>query len=92
MPRTRPVAGRFRGLVNETSRTCPALERRRFRRDRPMSDPRRAGEHTHATENDNLKPPKREGESPRPATEPDGSEGSSNSGETETDPATGREN
>lgn len=44
-----------------------------------------------ATENENLRPD-REGEPPRPATEPRGSEGSSNSGETATDPATGEEN
>ena len=31
-------------------------------------------------------------EPPRPATEPRGSDGSSNSGETATDPATGEEN
>jgi hypothetical protein len=44
-----------------------------------------------AVENENLRPgPK--GEPPRPATEPRGSEGSSNSGETATDPATGEEN
>ncbi len=36
--------------------------------------------------------PAREGEAPRPATEPKGSEGSSNSGETATDPATGAPN
>lgn len=44
------------------------------------------------TENDNLRPPAHDGEPPRPATEPVGSEGSSNSGQTETDPATGEEN
>ncbi len=44
------------------------------------------------TENDNLRPPAHDGEPPRPATEPAGSEGSSNSGETETEPATGKEN
>lgn len=44
------------------------------------------------TENDNLRVPARDGEPPRPATEPAGSEGSSNSGETDTDPATGEEN
>ena len=44
-----------------------------------------------ATENGNLKPD-REGEPPRPATEPDGAKGSSNSRETETDPATGEPN
>lgn len=33
-----------------------------------------------------------EGEAPRPATEPHGSEGTSNSGETATDPATGTPN
>jgi len=43
-------------------------------------------------ENENQRTPQREGEPPRPATEPRGSEGSSNSGETETDPATGEEN
>ena len=41
-----------------------------------------------STENENLKP----GEPPRPATEPGGAEGSSNSGETLTDPATGEPN
>lgn len=44
------------------------------------------------TENDNLRPPAKDGEPPRPATEPPGSEGSSNPGDTETDPATGEEN
>lgn len=43
-------------------------------------------------ENENQRTPPREGQPPRPATEPRGSEGSSNSGETETDPATGEEN
>jgi hypothetical protein len=33
-----------------------------------------------------------DGEAPRPATEPHGSEGTSNSGETATDPATGAPN
>ena len=36
--------------------------------------------------------PKGEGQPPRPAQEPSGSEGSSNSGETATDPATGEPN
>lgn len=44
------------------------------------------------TENENLKVPTTDGKPPRPATEPAGAEGSSNSGETETDPATGEEN
>lgn len=44
------------------------------------------------TENDNLRQPAHDGEPPRPATEPAGPEGSSNSGETETEPATGKEN
>ena len=44
-----------------------------------------------STENENLRPD-RDGQPPRPATEPRGSEGSSNSGETETDPATGEQN
>lgn len=55
-----------------------------------MADPRRPK--TRETENEDLKPAMREGEPPRPATEPSGAEGSSNSGETETDPATGEEN
>ena len=45
-----------------------------------------------SVENEELRKPAKEGEPPRPATEPPGSEGSSNSGETETDPATGEEN
>lgn len=36
--------------------------------------------------------PVRDGEPPHPAQEPAGSEGSSNSGETATDPATGEPN
>lgn len=36
--------------------------------------------------------PARDGEPPRPAQEPPGSEGSSNSGETATDPSTGEPN
>ena len=43
-------------------------------------------------ENENQRAPARDGEPPRPATEPRGSEGSSNSGETRTNPATGQEN
>lgn len=54
-----------------------------------MADPRRGK--TRETENENLRP-STQGRPPRPATEPRGSEGSSNSGETATDPATGREN
>lgn len=45
-----------------------------------------------SVENEELRKPPHDGEPPRPATEPPGSEGSSNSGETETDPATGEEN
>ncbi len=36
--------------------------------------------------------PDRDGQPPRPAQEPAGSEGSSNSGKTKTDPATGEPN
>lgn len=43
-------------------------------------------------ENENLRTPARDGEAPRPATEPKGSKGSSNSGDTATDPATGKPN
>ena len=45
-----------------------------------------------SVENEELRKPAHEGEPPRPATEPKGSKGSSNSGETATDPATGEEN
>jgi hypothetical protein len=44
------------------------------------------------TENEDQRTPSRDGQAPRPATEPRGSEGSSNSGETATDPATGKPN
>lgn len=44
------------------------------------------------TEYENQRPPAKEGEPPRPATEPKGSEGSSNPGDTATDPATGETN
>jgi hypothetical protein len=44
------------------------------------------------TETEDQRTPAREGTPPRPATEPKGSEGSSNSGETATDPATGKPN
>lgn len=44
------------------------------------------------TENENQRPPARDGAPPRPATEPKGAEGSSNSGGTATDPATGKPN
>jgi len=43
-------------------------------------------------ENENQRAPGQGGEPPRPATEPRGAEGSSNSGETATDPATGLSN
>ena len=44
------------------------------------------------TEHEDQRNPARDGQPPRPATEPRGSEGSSNSGETATDPATGKPN
>jgi hypothetical protein len=44
------------------------------------------------TETENQRLPATEGQPPRPANEPKGSEGSSNSGETLTDPATGEPN
>lgn len=44
------------------------------------------------TETEQQRAPKRPGQPPRPATEPRGSEGSSNPGDTATDPATGRPN
>ncbi len=47
---------------------------------------------TRESENENQRPSGKKGEEPRPATEPKGSEGSSNSGETATDPATGAPN
>lgn len=55
-----------------------------------MTDPNRPP--TRETETENQRTPAREGQPPRPATEPRGAEGSSNSGETATDPATGKPN
>ncbi len=45
-----------------------------------------------ANPDDNLKTPRHDGEPPRPATEPDHAEGSSDTDKTLTDPATGRPN
>ncbi len=47
-----------------------------------------ARDHSHATENENLQP----NAPPRPATEPQGSQGSSQGSKTLTDPATGQPN
>ncbi len=44
------------------------------------------------TETEDQRTPPHKGQPPRPATEPRGAEGSSNSGETATDPATGSPN
>ncbi|WP_339930397.1 hypothetical protein [uncultured Brevundimonas sp.] len=44
------------------------------------------------SETEDQRPPAQDGQPPRPATEPRGAEGSSNSGETATDPATGKPN
>lgn len=54
-----------------------------------MTQPRPPGRQS---EYEQERTPRREGEPPRPAQEPPGSEGSSNSGETATDPATGEPN
>jgi hypothetical protein len=54
-----------------------------------MTDPARP---PRQSENDNPRRPEHDGAAPRPATEPKGAEGSSNSGETATDPATGKPN
>lgn len=53
-----------------------------------MTDPARP---PRQTENENQRPAD-DGQPPRPATEPAGSKGSSNSGETATDPSTGTPN
>ncbi len=47
---------------------------------------------TRETETEDQRTPAHDGEAPRPATEPRGSEGSSNPGDTATDPATGTPN
>lgn len=54
-----------------------------------MTEPRAPGREN---EYEEERIPARKGEPPRPAQEPPGSEGSSNSGETATDPATGTPN
>lgn len=53
-----------------------------------MTDPARPPRQTEYEQ----EKPVRDGEPPHPATEPGGSHDSSNSGETETDPATGEPN
>jgi len=53
-----------------------------------MTRPNTDAAKPHATDNANLKP----GSPPRPATEPAGSEGSSKTNKTMTDPATGEPN
>lgn len=53
-----------------------------------MTDPNRP---PRQSETENQRPG-RDGQPPRPATEPRGSEGSSNPGDTATDPATGKPN
>jgi len=53
-----------------------------------MTDPARPARQT---ENENQRPDA-DGQPPRPSTEPRGAKGSSNSGETATDPATGKPN
>lgn len=54
-----------------------------------MTDPTRPD--NRETENENQRPGK-DGQPPRPSTEPTGAGDSSNSGETATDPATGKPN
>jgi len=58
-----------------------------------MTDPNTPADrpNNRSVENENQRSDD-DGQPPRPATEPAGSEGSSNSGETATDPATGEEN
>ena len=53
------------------------------------SQPDRAHGGAYPSDYDNLRPPKEDGRPPRPATEPEGSEGSSDSAGSRTDPATG---
>lgn len=43
------------------------------------------------TQNENQRPPAGDGQAPRPATEPKGSRGSTNSPKTETDPGSGEQ-
>ncbi|GAA0869233.1 hypothetical protein GCM10009116_10690 [Brevundimonas basaltis] len=59
-----------------------------------MTDPQEADRRAPGRQNEyeEQRTPAREGQPPRPAQEPRGSEGSSNSGETATDPATGKPN
>lgn len=54
-----------------------------------MTDAERPKPYPSETENQR---PAGDGQAPRPSTEPAGAEGSSNSGETATDPATGKPN
>lgn len=75
-------------VVNEALRHLSSPAAMGLRQEVTMNQDR---PNKNAAENGNLKPD-REGKPPRPATEPDGAKGSSNSRETETDPATGEPN
>ena len=82
------LSGRFRGMVNETHHRRRTFEK--GHQEPPMTDPPRPP--NRETENEDQRTPKGEGQPPRPATEPRGSEGTSNPGDTATDPATGKPN
>jgi hypothetical protein len=82
-------------MVNETvipGERCPPLtaEETTMADADPTSRPASRPDNRE-TENEDQRVDKA-GQPPRPATEPSGAEGSSNSGETATDPATGEAN
>ena len=54
-----------------------------------MADPNHDRPKNRETENEDMKAPRREGEPPRPATEPHGAEGSSRNPKTRSDPGSG---
>ena len=57
--------------------------------DRDSSRAKKERPHNREVENENLRPPATEGERPRPATEPPGSEESTRSDELPNDPGSG---
>ncbi|MGH7018739.1 MAG: hypothetical protein ACREEY_02595 [Brevundimonas sp.] len=57
-----------------------------------MAQPDKPAKRGREVENENLRPPEKGGKPPRPATEPKGSEASTRSAATKTDPGSGEPN
>jgi hypothetical protein len=76
----------FQGAAEQTKRWC---SNRSYKDTPAMTDERPA---PYPAQYEDQRKDSPQGQPPRPASEPEGSQGSSNSGETATDPATGEPN